>query len=207
SPASTTSPPSPPTRPATSPSTRVSSACAWSRRPSTRTTSRPTICFTATAGRAREATSPSSTGRSNAIAVATMPSHVRGTPAPAVRGPGVASRATRDWWAPRLTDAYAGHEGIADRDGRAVLDFEDAEGQRLAVIDDGGHGDAHPWTASPIPAGHQIRGLGPITLSGPDLAPTDGLLTTLMNMRRVRDYRQAVGGDHVVHVYELGNGG
>src|SRR5262245_41944054 len=131
----------------------------------------------------------------------------RGTHAIARTGLRVASRATLDWWATRLTDANVGHEGIAERDGRAVLDFEDAEGQRLALIDDGGHGDAHSWTASPIPAEHQIRGLGPITLSVPDLAPTDGLLTTLMNMRRVRDYRQAVGGDHVVHVYEMGNGG
>ena len=39
-----------------------------------------------------------------------------------------------------------------------------------------------------MPAEHQIRGLGPITISVPDLKPTDAVLTTLMNMRKVRDY-------------------
>jgi enediyne biosynthesis thioesterase len=45
---------------------------------------------------------------------------------------------------------------------RLTLDFEDPEGQRLALVDDGGKGEAHPWAKSPVPAEHQIRGLGPI---------------------------------------------
>ena len=76
---------------------------------------------------------------------------------------------------------------IAERDGRLTLDFEDPEGQRLSLVDDGGAGEAHPWERSPVPAEHQIRGLGPITLSVPDLAPTDAVLTAVMNMRPVRD--------------------
>ena len=49
-------------------------------------------------------------------------------------------------------------------------------------------GEAHPWDKSPVPAEYQIRGLGPITLSVPDLQPTDAMLTTLMDMREVRAY-------------------
>ena len=45
-----------------------------------------------------------------------------------------------------------------------------------------------PWAKSPVPAEHQVRGLGPITLSVPELAPTDAVLTALMNMRKVREY-------------------
>ena len=45
----------------------------------------------------------------------------------------------------------------------STLDFEDPEGQRLSLVDDGGAGAAHPWAQSPVPAEHQIRGLGPIT--------------------------------------------
>ena len=56
-----------------------------------------------------------------------------------------------------------------ERDGRLTLDFEDPEGQRLALIDDGGKGEAHPWAKSPVPASTQIRGLGPITLRVPQL--------------------------------------
>jgi len=131
----------------------------------------------------------------------------RGSHAIVRTGLRVAGRASLDWWAERLADAGIRGAAIGERDGRAVLDFEDPEGQRLSLIDDGGAGEAHPWGKSPIPAEHQIRGLGPITLSVPDLAPTDALLTALMNMRHVRDYRQVNGREGVVHVYEMGAGG
>jgi glyoxalase family protein len=53
---------------------------------------------------------------------------------------------------------------------------------------------------------HQIRGLGPITISVRDLAPTRELLTTVVNMREVRTYASPDGeGD--VHVFAMGNGG
>jgi glyoxalase family protein len=91
-----------------------------------------------------------------------------------------------------------------ERDGRLTLDFEDAEGQRLSLVDDGGNGEAHPWEKSPVPLQHQIRGLGPITLTVPDLRPTDVVLTEVMNMRRARQYKS---GNAEVHVYEMGQGG
>jgi glyoxalase family protein len=37
--------------------------------------------------------------------------------------------------------ARRGATAIAERDGRATLDFEDGEGQRLSLLDDGGAGD------------------------------------------------------------------
>ena len=119
----------------------------------------------------------------------------------------VAGRETLDWWAKRLADAGIRNSGPGERDGRMVLDFEDPEGQRLALIDDGGAGEAHSWAGSPVPALHQIRGLGPIALSVPDLAPTDAVLTAVMNMRHVRDYSFDNGRERVVHVYEMGGGG
>ena len=64
-----------------------------------------------------------------------------------------------------------------------------------------------PGRGSPVPAEHQIRGLGPITLSVPDLAPTDAVLTAVMNMRHVRDYSIADGRERIVHVYAMGDGG
>ena len=65
-----------------------------------------------------------------------------------------------------------GHTGdVTEVDGRLTLPFEDGEGQRLVLVDDGGAGAASPWEKSPVPAEHQIRGLGPIVLSVHDLAP------------------------------------
>jgi glyoxalase family protein len=119
----------------------------------------------------------------------------------------VGSEDSLHWWKERLTDAGVRQGGIVTRDGRLTLDFEDPEGQRLSFIDDGGFGEAHSWERSPVPMEHQVRGLGPITMSVPDLRPTDAVLTTLMKMRRVREYPHPDSARYKVHVYEMGDGG
>jgi glyoxalase family protein len=111
------------------------------------------------------------------------------------------------WWAARLTEEGAKHSGVKVRDGRATLLFEDPEGQRLALVDDAGRGEAHPWERSTVPAAHQIRGLGPITMSVPDLASTDAVLRKVMNMQPVREYGADNGAGPRIYVYEMGEGG
>ncbi|MDO5631022.1 MAG: ring-cleaving dioxygenase [Paracoccus sp. (in: a-proteobacteria)] len=110
-----------------------------------------------------------------------------------------------DYWAARLRDAGVQTGQPATTDGRASLDFEDGEGQRFRLTADQ-PGAANPWDRSPVPAQHQIRGLGPITISVPDLAPTEAILTIVMNMRRTRDY-PSPDGQGQVHVFEMGQGG
>src|SRR5688500_5985981 len=119
----------------------------------------------------------------------------------------VAGRRTREWWSahPREQGVPAGE--LVERDARLTLDFEDPEGQRLSLVDDGGAGEAHPWERSPVPAEHQIRGLGPIVLSVPSLEPTDAILQKAANMRPVREYPHPQNARHTVHVYEMGKGG
>lgn len=129
----------------------------------------------------------------------------RGTHAIVRTGFRVGAADDLEWWAKRLHDGGVTVSTIMMRDGRATLDFEDFEGQRLSLVNDGQKGDSHPWTKSPVPLDRQIRGLGPITISVPDLAPTDAVLRALMNMRRVRDYESGQGS--TVHVYEMGDGG
>ncbi|HMQ34618.1 MAG TPA: ring-cleaving dioxygenase [Chloroflexaceae bacterium] len=119
----------------------------------------------------------------------------------------VAGHGALEWWAAHLAEQGVKAGAIAERDGRLTLDFEDPEGQRLALVDDGGAGEAHPWERSPVPAAHQIRGLGPIMLSVPDLAPTDAVLQRAMHMRPVREYPHPEDAKHTVHVYEMGPGG
>jgi glyoxalase family protein len=109
------------------------------------------------------------------------------------------------WWKARFESLNVEHQDIVERDGRLWLGFEDPEGQRLALVDDGGQGEeAHPWDRSPVPAEHQIRGLGPITISVPRLDRTAAILTTGMDMRAAREYR---AGESPVHVFEMGAGG
>jgi glyoxalase family protein len=131
----------------------------------------------------------------------------RGTHSISRTGLRVNGRKSLDWWQRRLADAGVRHGDIVTRDGRLTLDFEDPEGQRLSLVDDGGTGEAHPWDKSQVPAEHQIRGLGPITMSVPDLRPTDAVLTQVMNMRKVRDYPHPQSNENNVHVYQMGEGG
>ena len=93
---------------------------------------------------------------------------------------------------------------IKARDGHPTLDFEDFEGQRLALVVDAGGEPSHPWALSPVPPEHQIRGLGPITLSVPVLGPTARVLTAVMGLTQARSY---VGSNGPVEVFTMGAGG
>ncbi len=118
----------------------------------------------------------------------------------------VAGEKSLGYWRGRLKQA-GGHTGeVTEVDGRLTLPFEDGEGQRLVLVDDGGAGPASPWAKSTVPAEHQIRGLGPIVLNVPDLARTEKVLTGVMNMRRERDY-PAPDATAQIHVFAMGEGG
>ena len=136
-----------------------------------------------------------------------MPREARGTRAIVRTHLRVDGEAALAFWVERLREQGVRASPVAERDGRLVLDFEDGEGQRLALIDDGGKGDAHPWDRSPIEAQHQIRGLGPIVISVPSLERTDALLQRAVQMRPVREYAHPEHASHRVHVYEMGEGG
>ena len=129
----------------------------------------------------------------------------RGTHSIVRTGLRVANAASLDWWRERLVASRVTGIELGERDERGTLDFEDPEGQRLSLIVDGGKGESHAWARSPVPAEHQIRGLGPITLSVPKLEGTDRVLTSVLGMKRVREYARP--GATGVHVYEMGPGG
>ncbi len=116
----------------------------------------------------------------------------------------VAGQESLAWWKARFAELKVRHGEVVERDGRWTLDFEDPEGQRLALVDDGGVGGANPWDKSTVPAKHQVRGLGPIRMSVPDLKPTDRVLTSVMAMKPVRTYPLAKGKPETVHVYQMG---
>ncbi len=109
------------------------------------------------------------------------------------------------YWKARLDTSARKVGTIAEIDGRLSLPFEDTEGQRLVLVDDGGTGPSSPWEKSPVPAEHQIRGLGPVSLVVHDLAPTTKVLTDVMNMTAVREFESPAGGH--AHVYAMGEGG
>jgi glyoxalase family protein len=135
----------------------------------------------------------------------------RGTNSTVRTGLRVDSAESLKWWQARFESLGVLHGTIVERDGRATLDFEDFEGQRLSLVVDATAGELHPWEKSPVPAEHQIRGLGPITISVPELRATDVVLTQVMNLRRVREYPFATdgiaGAQRDVQVYQMGADG
>ncbi|MCC6983185.1 MAG: ring-cleaving dioxygenase [Bauldia sp.] len=131
----------------------------------------------------------------------------RGTHSISRTGLRVADEKSLLWWQDYLKAEGIKASDIKERNGRPSILFEDPEGQRLALVADSGPGLFTAWDKSTIPAEHQIRGLGPITLSVPDLAPTERILTQVMNMREVRDYPHPGNGGGRVHVFEMGPGG
>lgn len=132
----------------------------------------------------------------------------RGTHSVVRTGLRVAGEASLAWWAERLASRQVANSGVIQRDGKPVVDFEDPEGQRLSLVVDAGNVTPHPWSKSPVPAEHQLRGLGPIVMSVPALKPTDVVLTKVMNMRRVREFTEdANESRRTVHVYQMGADG
>ena len=111
-----------------------------------------------------------------------------------------------DFWAGRLGDHGLTVGKIAELDGRTTLDFEDPEGQRFRLTADAEGSTGNAWAKSPVASQHQIHGLGPITISVPDLAPTEIVLTHVLNMRKLREYASP-DGQGSVHVFEMGAGG
>ena len=172
------------------------SACGWSRRPSTRTTSAPITCSMPTARR--------DPGTDLTFFDFPAAPERRGTNSDFAHRPARRRRKALGYWRDRLKQAGGVTGDVDEVDGRLTLPFEDGEGQRLVLVDDGGAGRPRRGSSSTVPAEHQIRGLGPIVLTVQDLARTAFVLTEVMNMRRVRDYA-APGAQ--IHVFAMGEGG
>ena len=116
----------------------------------------------------------------------------------------VAGEGALGFWRDRLKQKGVSVDGVVEIDGRLILPFEDFEGQRLALVDDGGNGTASPWERSPVPQDKQIRGLGPVTLTVPQLMRTGQVLTAVMNMKPVRQYES---DGHTATVFAMDEGG
>ena len=115
-----------------------------------------------------------------------------------IAGPGAFA-----YWTARFDALGIAHGDAAVRDGRLELEFEDPEGTRLALVDDGGEGPAFPWRDSPVPAEQQIRGLGFVTVTVPALGPTERFLTGGLGLVHDRMFP----GFPETHVFRSGMGG
>ena len=72
----------------------------------------------------------------------------RGTNSISRTGLRVAGESSLGYWRDRLKKAGGVTGDVVEVDGRLTLPFEDGEGQRLVLVDDGGAGPASPWEKS-----------------------------------------------------------
>ena len=100
------------------------------------------------------------------------------------------------WWADHFKKNNVRFKDPINRLGRLTMDFEDFEGQRLSLVNDESDTPFYVWEKSSVPAEHQVRGLGPITLSVPDITATDAVLTNVMGMTLLKN-------DDGLHVYKM----
>jgi glyoxalase family protein len=128
------------------------------------------------------------------------PREKRGTHSVSRTGLRVKDAQALEYWAKRFSDLHVKHEAPRDIAGSLTLQFEDFEGQRLALVADDTPSTFVPWAKSSVPEDHQIRGLGPITLSVPELAPTEMVLVRVMNMAKIVE-------DGALHVYKMAGKG
>ncbi len=108
-----------------------------------------------------------------------------------------------DWWRSHLRSNGVRHSNPSTVDDRFTIEFSDFEGQTLSLVADPSEQPRHIWAASPIPPDHQIIGLGPVTITVAELAPTARMLTDLMNMQLVRQYADPAVSGFSVHVFRM----
>lgn len=108
------------------------------------------------------------------------------------------------WWQDWLRQNDVSGIILHRQGDRSVLHFEDPEGQRLSLVAGSAGAPAFPWAGSAVPPAHQLRGLGLMTLSVPELEPTAEILTGVMNLSSKGSYRDAEGIE--VHTYVMESG-
>lgn len=134
---------------------------------------------------------------------------------PNVNGPGsiahtalrVNGREALDWWALRLEEHGIRNEGVREYLGHTRLDFADAEGQQLALIDDEGVPGGTPWAKSTVPVEYGIRGLYASTLIVRQLDTMALILTKVMGYEQVAEYPSAGDPNERTVVFALDGGG
>jgi glyoxalase family protein len=110
------------------------------------------------------------------------------------------------YWAQRLSDNGITHEGIQTFHGREVIAFDDPEGQRLMLVDDGGAAyTGEAWDGSDVPTKFALRGFYAVMLSIPELEQIDPIMTLVLDWTEVGLTEYMDGRQ--VRIYRMGKGG
>jgi len=85
-----------------------------------------------------------------------------------------------DYWRQRFEQHGVRHDEVEQRFGQTALPFADPHGLPLALVESDDPRSFVPWSDSPVPPEHQLRGMHCVRLWERELAPTERLLTGYM---------------------------
>lgn len=120
----------------------------------------------------------------------------------------VNGRAALEYWLKRFDDQSVSHGAIEPFAGQTILRFEDPEGQRLILVDDGGepfHGEV--WDGADIPAEYALHGFYGIVLSIRRLAQIEPILTQALNFTRTAQYSNPADAEETITIFSMDDGG
>ena len=116
------------------------------------------------------------------------------------------------YWTERLQKHGVKIGAQVTRFGEHALPFTDVHGLALALVETSDAREFTPWSGSPVPVEHQIRGLHTVRISERNRATTEKLLTTGMGFTLLAEengwkrYALGAGGSgRVLDVEELPN--
>ena len=92
-----------------------------------------------------------------------------------------------EYWKERLADHDVTVRDVETRFGERTLPFEDPHGLRLALVETDDEREWTPWSPSPVPAAHQVRGMHSVRMWEAELEPTETLLTEVLGFTKVDD--------------------
>jgi glyoxalase family protein len=119
----------------------------------------------------------------------------------------VAGRDALAWWQAQFDAQGVPHQGVEEFAGRSVLRFDDPEGQRLMLVDDGGAAsESLFWEKGGVPEAHAIRGFYAALIATPRTDQMAQIITRVLNYREVAQH-PAANGTPAVTVYATGEGG
>ena len=90
------------------------------------------------------------------------------------------------YWTERLQKHGVKIGAQVTRFGELALPFTDVHGLQLALVETSDAREFTPWSGSPVPVEHQIRGLHTVRISERNRAATEQMLTTGMGFSAAR---------------------
>lgn len=120
----------------------------------------------------------------------------------------VNGQAALEYWVTRLDEQGVKHQPIETFAGRNILRFEDPEGQRLSLVDDGGAPtNAQLWDDAGVPAEYAIRGFYGVQLSMPNLGQVDRILTEVLGFEEISRHPGLDNPKEEVIIFAMDGGG